>query len=653
MQAGSLSVKIRITTSLFVTAVVLSGCLMDEEKAETGDELLSDNELSGSVGDGPVISAAMRVMRNDGVVLVELESDANAGYNVTIRTKGKYYPLMIDARGGTDLVTNRAPDFVLLGAVRQPGTKTVANVNPISTLAIELTRDLPGGITKENLATAEGYVVNAMNHGLTGLATTGAMGSLIDNDNIAEVVRASESIGETVRRTRDLQLMFSRPSSGDTVMQSLGSDLIDGIVDGRGGPRVDARTAAIATVVAAQVLLESMQAELHVNDQDATAVMNAAISQVSESTPTTMIDELLATPGMLDATRIGLDACLAVAASSELQQLRDAFSGVQAGMDPMFVRSLIPDNYRQTLDAALQSIAGGSDAVVDTVNDVARDGATPAPENRAPNISGTPNTSVMVGNAYTFTPDASDPDSDTLTFSISGQPGWASFDMSTGELSGTPTVEATHNNIVISATDGQLTSSLPAFTITVTATPPPNSPPTISGTPPTQVNANSAYSFIPTASDPDNETLMFSISGEPVWANFNTSTGELSGTPTDVHVGVYSDIRITVADPSNATDQLNPFTITVNAVSLGSVTLNWTPPTQNEDGTTLTDLAGYRFYWGTTPGVYTNSETVANPGITSHVVNNLVPGTYEFVATSYNDSGVESVYSNPATKIVP
>ena len=66
----------------------------------------------------------------------------------------------------------------------------------------------------------------------------------------------------------------------------------------------------------------------------------------------------------------------------------------------------------------------------------------------------------------------------------------------------------------------------------------------------------------------------------------------------------------------------------------------------------LMDLAGYKLYWGTMPGVYTDSVTIDNPGLSSYVVDNLVPGTYEFVATAFNTSGVESTYSNPATKVL-
>lgn len=85
----------------------------------------------------------------------------------------------------------------------------------------------------------------------------------------------------------------------------------------------------------------------------------------------------------------------------------------------------------------------------------------------------------------------------------------------------------------------------------------------------------------------------------------------------------------------------------------GSVTLTWTPPTQNTDGTPLTDLAGYKIYRGTESGVYNNITTVANPSIASWVTDVLPAGTYYFAATSYNEAGVESVFSNEVTKVVP
>lgn len=93
-------------------------------------------------------------------------------------------------------------------------------------------------------------------------------------------------------------------------------------------------------------------------------------------------------------------------------------------------------------------------------------------------------------------------------------------------------------------------------------------------------------------------------------------------------------------------------TVTSTAdIAYGSVTLSWTAPTQNEDGSVLTDLDGYRLYWGQTAGRYTNSVTIDNESITIYILDAPV-GTYEIVATSFNTSGVESRYSNPATIVV-
>ncbi len=553
---------------LMLTALVLSGCLMDEPDPAADDEAIQTLEVSGSVGDGPVVNASLKAFKNDDSLLAEFESTAAANYNVEIRTKGKFYPLTIEATGGTDIVTNMEPDFILKGAVTEPGKKAIANVNPFSTFAMELAHDLPGGVDKENIRQAQDIVVNVLNCGLTTLVSSGPMGTRIDTSNIAEIVRASEALGETVRRTRDLLQTFGFASSGDQVLGALASDLTDSVIDGRGGARADARTAAITTIVSALVQLETMSNELRVNGADATNAMKAAITEVMSSAPTTVIEDLTVTPGMLTSVNVGLSAAFAVSDSPKLAELQQVVFGLQAGMDHALVRTLLPADYQSTLENVLMAVADGDATVINTINDVARNGGEQAPISPPPD------------------------------------------------------------------------------------SPPPNSPPTISGNPPNQINANDFYDFTPTATDPDGNVLSFTGNGIPVWAMLNPNSGRLSGTPDETHVGTYTDITIIASDDS-ASDTLGPFSITVEAVSLGSVTLNWAAPTQNEDGTPLTDLAGYKFYWGTSTGNYPNSVTLNNPGLTTYVIDNLVPGTYEFVATSFNTSGVESAYSNPATKTVP
>jgi hypothetical protein len=270
--------------------------------------------------------------------------------------------------------------------------------------------------------------------------------------------------------------------------------------------------------------------------------------------------------------------------------------------------------------------------------------------NSAPKISGTPPTSVTLGNSYSFKPTASDPNGNTLGFSISNRPSWASFNTSTGQLYGKPNATMTDTNIIIAVSDGKLTARLAPFSITVKAASTTNSAPTISGTPIKAINAGSAYAFTPTARDANGDPLTFSIANKPSWATFSTATGKLYGTPTTAQVGSYGSIAIKVSD-GKVSASLPAFAINVTAISSGSATLSWTPPTRNTNGTVLTDLAGYRIYYGTT-STTNKIVTVSNPSVSRYIVDNLSPATWYFAVKSYNAAGVESSLSNKASKTI-
>jgi hypothetical protein len=274
-----------------------------------------------------------------------------------------------------------------------------------------------------------------------------------------------------------------------------------------------------------------------------------------------------------------------------------------------------------------------------------------AAPNTAPVINGSPATSVTAGSAYSFQPSVSDAEGDTLAFSITNKPTWATFSTVTGLLSGTPGSAhvGSYPSIVISVSDGKATTSLAAFSITVNAAP--NTAPVISGSPATSVNAGVAYSFRPSASDANGDPLTFSITNKPTWATFDAATGQLSGTPTAAQVGTYSNIVISVSD-SKASAALPAFSIAVTQVSVGAATLSWTPPTQNTDGSALTNLAGYRLYYGLSAGSLNQTIEIANPGVTTYVIENLSPGTYFFAVRAYSSAGGESVNSNVASKVV-
>ncbi|MDZ7643049.1 MAG: putative Ig domain-containing protein [Woeseiaceae bacterium] len=836
----------RHSAIVLLTSLALAGCLPQGEVDPPADDGGDDNPgggqthvISGSVGDGPISGADVNVHSAAGTLLGTVASNSDAEFDIQVETVDTDYPLSLLAIGGTDLVTMTNPDFDLKSLVGSVSDTSIANLNPFTTVAYEAAVDMSGGMTAANMDSALQIVFVELNSGLSSLSGGGTMRAQVDETNIAELMRASEALGEVVRRTRNALGAVGRSISGNGVVVALGSDLADGLLDGRGGARTDSRVSAVAGIAMAQVALEAMQNRLRVQGSDGMARIEDAMSQVFAGTPNPTLDQLPLTPDMLSGLRDGLAAAAMLQTSTLFGALLQETDALQPGMTAASIRQALSVDITAAFDALLITVAGASSNDIDAVNDVLRTGDAPdtntapvitgtpastvaadtqysfvpnasdsdgdpltfsisgkptwasfdtssgalsgtpqaadagtssgivisvtdgqasdslpsfsitvttADTNSPPTISGNPPGAVVVGSAYGFTPTAGDADGDTLTFSISNRPSWASFSTSNGQLSGTPTANdvGTTNNIVISVSDGEDTASLGAFSIVVNAEPG-NSAPQISGNPQTTVTAGESYSFTPSASDADGDTLTFSISNKPSWASFSTSAGQLSGSPTDNDVGTTSNIVISVSDgedsaslaafsitveaqpantppeisgnppttvvegyaydfqPSASDDDgdslafsvsnkpswasfdtgsgrlsgtpgagdvgtytgvsisvsdgedsatLGPFDISVEAIVLGSATLSWEAPTQNTDGTALTDLAGYRLYWGTSSGNYSNSVTINDTGITTYVVDNLAPGTWVFVSTAINEAGVESDFSNEATKTI-
>jgi hypothetical protein len=83
-----------------------------------------------------------------------------------------------------------------------------------------------------------------------------------------------------------------------------------------------------------------------------------------------------------------------------------------------------------------------------------------------------------------------------------------------------------------------------------------------------------------------------------------------------------------------------------------AVSLSWLPPTENTNGSALTDLTGYTIYYGSQSENYTNQIRVDNPGLTTYVVDDLSPGTYYFAVTATASNGSQSAYSPEVTATV-
>jgi hypothetical protein len=291
--------------------------------------------------------------------------------------------------------------------------------------------------------------------------------------------------------------------------------------------------------------------------------------------------------------------------------------------------------------------------------------ATPAtkpvtPSSGALTITGTPAGSVAAGSSYSFTPSVTGASGRTLSFAIIYKPAWATFSSATGKLSGTPTSSnvGSYKDIEIAVNNGLTSAVLNTFSIQVTSlgsspTPPVADTVAISGTPATSVNAGSKYTFQPAARDSLGRSVSYSVQHAPSWASFSIASGLLSGTPSSTQTGSYSGIVISASD-GTASSALPAFAISVKSLvaATGSATLNWVDPTDNTDGTPLTNLAGVNIHYGSSPSNLTQEVTVAGAGMSSYTISNLAAGTWYFAAAAYTTGGVEGAMSSVESKTI-
>ncbi len=413
--------------------------------------------LGGSVGDGPIVSATITVRNSNGTILGTTVSNETADFSILLSPADGDYPLIIETTGGVDLVTNATPDFDMVSVVLD-SSQTRANINPFSTIIVKSAQVMSGGLSDTNIASAQNIVLNKLNFGFDMTLASSPITASVTGSNIAMIVKTSESLAEMIRRTRDA---LGGGVSADDVVASLAADLSDGVMDGAGATGANALTSAIANVVSGQVLLEALNNNLKVGGIDATTLMDDAIKTALPSAPSTAVtDNVWATSEMLVQTITAINAAVIMDSDAALTNIVNDLSGISEGDLPADISV-----FQSTeLDAAISFISVANNSQITAVNTVLN-------TNRTPTISGSPGVSVAEVGFYSFTPDANDVDGDTLVFSITNKPVWASFNTSTGVLTGTPGVgdAGTYSGVVISVSDGTATATLSSFGIDVNA----------------------------------------------------------------------------------------------------------------------------------------------------------------------------------------
>jgi hypothetical protein len=85
-----------------------------------------------------------------------------------------------------------------------------------------------------------------------------------------------------------------------------------------------------------------------------------------------------------------------------------------------------------------------------------------------------------------------------------------------------------------------------------------------------------------------------------------------------------------------------------------AISLSWTAPYEREDGTPIpmSDIAGYRVYYGSSQGDYSEIVDIADSSTMQVTLNNVPSGTYYIVVTTYDVDGRESGYSEEVVTTV-
>ncbi len=207
------------------------------------------------------------------------------------------------------------------------------------------------------------------------------------------------------------------------------------------------------------------------------------------------------------------------------------------------------------------------------------DGCFSAPTtNQSPTITSTPITLATVDELYTYDVDVTDPDGDTLTYSLTTSPAGMTINSTNGVISWTPTFDQIgDNDVTVEVSDGLLSDNQ-SFVIEVseaegpgyTPTPGINHAPTITSTPVTLATVDVLYTYDVNATDPDGDTLTYSLTTNPAGMTIDSVTGVISWTPASSQIG-NNNVTVKVSDEEFFDTQ--SFVISVNSATTPNLKL--------------------------------------------------------------------------------
>ena len=245
----------------------------------------------------------------------------------------------------------------------------------------------------------------------------------------------------------------------------------------------------------------------------------------------------------------------------------------------------------------------------------------PTPPNETPIITSTPITTATIGVLYAYDVNATDPDGDTLTYSLITRPTGMTINSANGLIIWIPVAAQIGNNsVTVKVSDGSL-SIIQSFTIKVSTLPVINQAPIIYSTPITTATVGVTYFYDVEATDPDGDTLTYSLTTYPPGMTISSASGLIMWTP--VAKGNYA-VVVKVSD--GVLSDTQGFTIIVSAVEPGLIGIKVSPKTMTlleGESKTITSVTAH-YSDGSTAGIALGSCTYVSSATTVAKVSNGV-----------------------------
>ncbi len=247
---------------------------------------------------------------------------------------------------------------------------------------------------------------------------------------------------------------------------------------------------------------------------------------------------------------------------------------------------------------------------------------------------------ATVGNSYpvtTLTASGGSGSGYTFAITLGALPAGMSLD-SSGDISGTPTDNSgSPYSFTVTATDSANGTGSQAYSLTV------NSAIVLGASPLPTATAGDSFDQFVTASGGSGSGYTYAVtSGSlPGWLSLNTSTGELSGTPSDTTGSPFS-FTITATDSLSATGS-QAYTLTVDpAITISPTTLATATVGDSYPATTLTASGGSGsgyIYLVTAGGLPAGMKLNIFTGVLSGTPTDNSGNPYDFTVTADDDAG--------------